>query len=463
MEHTAEGYWVQEAGRPEPAPALRGTTTADVAVVGGGYLGLWTAWHVLRHAPGARVVVLEAGVCGTGPSGRNGGFVNGLWDKAPTVLGQVGRAATAELLEAAQASVDAIGAWCDEQGVDAWFRRAPHLEVATSAAQEDGDVGVVAACAAVGREDEVRPLSAAEVAQVCRSPVFGGGLRIASAATVQPARLAFGLRDRVRAAGAVVHEGSRVRRVTGGPAPRVLTEGGEVRAGAVVLAVNHATAGLAPLRRALAVASSHIVLTEPVPDVLERAGWTGGEALSDRRTMLHYFRTTPDGRIAFGWGGGRMALGARRRRVLDVDPDVAARTHRDLVRVFPALAGRRITHAWGGPIDVSPTRLPQFRTLPAGGVHAGFGFTGNGVGPAHLGGRILAALALDRREPVTRLCVVEPGVRRFPPEPLRLAGGAAIRAAMVHADDLLDAGRTPDPLTRFVTSLPRRLGMSLPR
>jgi glycine/D-amino acid oxidase-like deaminating enzyme len=463
MEHTAEGYWVQEAGRPEPAPALRGTTTADVAVVGGGYLGLWTAWHVLRHAPGARVVVLEAGVCGTGPSGRNGGFVNGLWDKAPTVLGQAGRAAAADLLEAAQASVDAIGAWCDEQGVDAWFRRAPHLEVATSAAQEDGDDGVVAACAAVGREDVVRPLSAAEVAQVCRSPVFGGGLRMASAATVQPARLAFGLRDRVRGAGAVVHEGSRVRRVTGGPAPRVLTDGGEVRAGAVVLAVNHATAGLAPLRRALAVASSHIVLTEPVPDVLERAGWTGGEALSDRRTMLHYFRTTPDGRVAFGWGGGRMALGARRRRVLDVDPDVAARTHRDLVRVFPELAGRRITHAWGGPIDVSPTRLPQFRTLPAGGVHAGFGFTGNGVGPAHLGGRILAALALDRREPETRLCVVEPAVRRFPPEPLRLAGGAAIRAAMVHADDLLDAGRTPDPMTRFVTSLPRRLGMSLPR
>ena len=198
MEHTAEGYWVQEAGRPEPASALRGTTTADVAVVGGGYLGLWTAWHVLRHAPGARVVVLEAGVCGTGPSGRNGGFVNGLWDKAPTVLGQAGPAAASDLLEAAQASVDAIGAWCDEQGVDAWFRRAPHLEVATAAAQEGGDDGVAAACAAVGRDDEVRPLSAAEVARVCRSPVFGGGLRIASAATVQPARLAFGLRDRVR-------------------------------------------------------------------------------------------------------------------------------------------------------------------------------------------------------------------------------------------------------------------------
>jgi glycine/D-amino acid oxidase-like deaminating enzyme len=211
------------------------------------------------------------------------------------------------------------------------------------------------------------------------------------------------------------------------------------------------------------VASSHIVLTEPVPDVLERHGWTGGEALSDGRTMLHYFRTTRDGRIAFGWGGGRMALGSRRRRVLDVDPDVAARTHRDLVRVFPELAGRRITHAWGGPIDVSPTRLAQYRTLPGGRVHAGFGFTGNGVGPTHLGGRILAALALDTRDPVTRLCIVDPPAKRFPPEPFRLAGGAAIRAAMIRQDDLADEDLTADPVTSFVASLPRRLGMSLPR
>ncbi|HSD81135.1 MAG TPA: FAD-binding oxidoreductase, partial [Solirubrobacteraceae bacterium] len=238
---------------------------------------------------------------------------------------------------------------------------------------------------------------------------------------------------------------------------------GELRAGAVVLAVNHAASGVRPLRRLLSVASSHIVLTEPVPDVLERVGWTGGEALSDCRTMLHYFRTTPDGRIAFGWGGGRMALGSRRRRALDVDREVAARTRRDLVRVFPDLAGRRITHAWGGPIDVSPTRLAQYRTLRGGRVHAGFGFTGNGVGPTHLGGRILAALALGERDPLTRLCIVDPPAQTFPPEPLRLAGGTAIRAAMVRQDALADEGRRPDPVTRLVASLPRRLGMSLPR
>ena len=289
-------------------------------------------------------------------------------------------------------------------------------------------------------------------------PVFGGGLRIASAATVQPARLAFGLRDRVRAAGAVVHEGSRVRRVVGGPAPRVLTDSGEVRAGAVVLAVNHASAGLAPLRRALAVASSHLVLTEPVPDVLERVGWTGGECAERPpgrcSTTSAPPRTgaSPSAGAAAAW---RWAPGRRPRSTSTPAsaPD-APRPRAGLPR-----PGRPARHPRLGRPDRRLPHAPAAVPDPAGGgVHAGFGFTGNGVGPTHLGGRILAALALDRREPVTRLCVVEPDARRFPPEPLRLAGGAAIRAAMVHADDLLDAGRTPGPLTRLVTSLPRRIG-----
>jgi glycine/D-amino acid oxidase-like deaminating enzyme len=463
MEHTPFGYWIQEAGLPEPAPALRATIDADVAIVGGGYLGMWTAWHVLQRAPQARVVLLEAGIAGTGPSGRNGGFVDGYWDKAPAALKRFGREAAIELLHAAQASADAVGAWCAEQDVDAWYCRAPRLEVSTSTLQDGAWEEMLAAVQELGETAELTALTAEQVAQVARSPIFRAGVQLTSAATVQPARLAFGLRDRLLARGVRLFEHTRVRRVEDGASPRVITDGGEVRAGAIVLAVNHATAGVRPLRNLLSVASSHIVLTEPVPDVLERVGWTGGQALSDCRTMLHYFRTTPDGRIAFGWGGGRMALGSRRRGVLEVDRDVAARAHRDLLRVFGELEGRRITHAWGGPIDVSPTRLAQYRTLDGGRVHAGFGFTGNGVGPTHLGGRILSALALDERDPVTRLCVVDPPAKAFPPEPLRLLGGSAIRAAMVRQDDLADEGRRPDPVTGFVASLPRRLGMSLPR
>jgi glycine/D-amino acid oxidase-like deaminating enzyme len=463
MEHTPFGYWIQEAGLPDPAPALRSTVDADVAIVGGGYLGMWTAWHVLERAPQARVAILEAGIAGTGPSGRNGGFVDGYWDKAPAALQRFGRGPALALMHAAQASADAVGAWCAEQEVDAWYCRRPRLEISTSPLQDGAWEEMLAAVEELGESAEMRAVTAEQVASHARSPIFRAGIELTSAATVQPARLAFGLRERLLRRGVRLFERTRVRRVEDGASPRVVTDGGEVRAGAVVLAVNHASAGVRPLRRLLSVASSHIVLTEPVPDVLERIGWTGGEALSDCRTMLHYFRTTPDGRIAFGWGGGRMALGSRRRGVLDVDRDVAQRAQRDLLRVFPDLEGRAITHAWGGPIDVSPTRLAQYRTLGGGRVHAGFGFTGNGVGPTHLGGRILSGLALDARDAVTRLCVVDPPPKAFPPEPLRLIGGSAIRAAMVRQDDLADAGRQADPLTALVASLPRRLGMSLPR
>jgi glycine/D-amino acid oxidase-like deaminating enzyme len=217
-----------------------------------------------------------------------------------------------------------------------------------------------------------------------------------------------------------------------------------------------------PLRGALSVASSHVVATEPVPDRLEALGWTGGEGIGDCRTMLHYLRTTRDGRVVFGWGGGRMGFGARRRGALDVDPGVQDATVRDLYDMLPALRGARIEHAWGGPIDVSPVHLPWFGTLRS--LHYGFGFTGNGVGPTELGGRILADLARGASTPLTALPIVG-GLppRRFPPEPARFAGGSLIRAALVRRDDAEARGERIDPVTGFIASLPRRLGLHLPR
>jgi len=147
--------------------------------------------------------------------------------------------------------------------------------------------------------------------------------------------------------------------------------------------------------------------------------------------------------------------------MLEVDPRAGRRARADLLRLFPQLAGRRITHAWGGPIDVSPTHLPIFGSH--GRVHHGFGFTGNGVGPSYLGGEILARLALDRRDELTRLALVDPERKLMPPEPVRWAGGTAIRAALVRADAAEDEGRRPGPVTRLVAGLPRRLGLRLPR
>jgi glycine/D-amino acid oxidase-like deaminating enzyme len=459
VRHTRYGWWLEEAGQVEPTPPLAGDTTADVVVVGGGYLGLWTAWQLKQLEPELDVVLLESQLCGHGPSGRNGGFVSTLWDDLPTLRARVGDARAVDVCRASERAVRGIGGWCEEHGVDAWYRAAGTLQVATSEAQVGDWEAVVDACRAVGAPEEAVPLSREEVAARCSSPAFLGGAFFRVAANVQPARLSLGLRSRVIEAGVRVHERSHVRRLSREGVAR--TARGAVRAGAAVLAVNTATAAFPGHRLALAVASSHMVVTEPVPDVLEEVGWTGGENVHDCRTLLHYFRTTADGRIALGWGGGRMGFDGRHRRRLDVDRDAAAQAAAVLRRFFPRLAGRRITNAWGGPIDVSPTHLPIFGSR--GRLHHGFGFTGNGVGPSHLGGEILARLALDRRDELTALAVVEPERKLFPPEPLRFVGGSVIREALVRRDAAEDAGRSPDSLTAFVASLPRRLGLHLPR
>ena len=459
MRHTRHGWWLEEAGNVTPTRPLEGDAAADVVIVGGGYLGLWTAWHLLELEPELDIVVLEAAVCGHGPSGRNGGFCETLWGDAQTLREKAGDAATLAVCRASEDAVRGIGAWCEANDVDAWYRQAPMLRVATTESQVGSWDETVRAAVELGAPEEVVSVSAEEVRARCASPLFLGGALYRLNATVQPARLALGLRAKLLERGVRIHERTEVTRL--GRDGSVDTRTGRVRASSAVLAVNSAANGFPGYRLSLAVASSHIVLTEPIPEVLEEIGWTGGEAIVDSRTLVHYTRTTRDGRIVFGWGGGAMGFGSRRADRLELAPDVIARTQESLVRFFPQLRGRAVTHAWGGPIDVSPTHLPIFGSR--GRVHHGFGFTGNGVGPSYLGGEILARLALDRRDERTRLAIVEPDRKLFPPEPFRYVGGSLIRRALLAKDAAEDAGREPSAATRFVASLPHRLGLRLPR
>ncbi len=462
-QHDAHGFWLGEAPPAPPAPPLEGERSADVVVVGGGYTGLWTAWHLKRLEPEASVIAVEAGACGEGPSGRNGGFVNGLWFSLPTLRRRFGDAPAIAVARAAQDSVAAIGEFCREQDVDAWYRRAGYLQVSTAPAWDDATDPVLAACRELGEPDACVPLGADAVRARCASPIFRGGAFYPGAATVQPARLARGLVARVREAGVEVFEHSEA-----GPVRRrggevvVDVGGGRVSARAAVIATGGGIAALPRMRRRLTLTSSHIVITEPVPDLLEEIGWTGDECITDSRAMVHYFRTTPDGRIAFGWGGGRVGFGARTGGRNERDPEVVEELRRHLLRFFPGLAGRRLEHAWGGPIDVSPSHLPVIAELEPG-VHCAFGYTGHGVGPSHLLGRSLASLALDRRDEPTRLAFVDPPVERVPPEPFRWLGGSLIRRAIVRKEEALEQDRRPGLLTRAVAGIPERIGIHVGR
>jgi glycine/D-amino acid oxidase-like deaminating enzyme len=466
MRHTRLGYWIAEAGEVEPTAPLAGRRAADVLVVGGGYTGMWTAWYARALEPEARVVLLEAEpICGHGPSGRNGGFCNAMWFSLASMRDRWGAEGALATARAAQEAVGRIERFCTEQDVDAWFRPAGYVQVSTAPAQDCGWLNAVEACQELGVPEMLRPLSRDEVAARCSSPAFRAGAVSPTSATVQPARLAFGLREKLLGAGVEIFESSPVRafRETG-EGVEAQTAAGSVRAGRGVLAIGSAAKGRhGPLRGRLTVASSHIVLTEPVPDVLEQIGWTGGECITDSRALLHYFRTTRDGRIAFGWGGGRIAMGARTRGRAEVDAAVIAAAADHLHEYFPALRGRRLTHAWGGPIDASPTHLPAVRTLGHGRAFVAAGYTGNGVGPSNMVGRTLASLALGRDDAHTRLAFVDAKTPRVPPEPFHWIGGEAIRLGLLEKEEAEMQNQRPGRISSAVAKVPGLLGFHIGR
>jgi glycine/D-amino acid oxidase-like deaminating enzyme len=312
------------------------------------------------------------------------------------------------------------------------------------------------AAAAAERAGE-RPfelLSAEEVRRRTGSPVHLGAAYEAGAATVQPALLARGLRRVAVARGVQVFERSpmvdldRDRGI-------VRTASGSVQADAIVLATGAWLAAVPELKRALVAVSSDMIATAPMPERLEAAGWTGGESVSDCRLMVHYYRTTRDGRVAFGQGGHRHVLGGRVDDGFFGRSESAARVlHTDLVRLVPFADGVEVTHTWGGPIDRTVDGAPIFGRLPGRVpvVYAG-GYSGNGVAPCLTAGKILASSALCRDDEWSD-CGLNRGVGgHFPPEPVRYVGGFVVRAAVKRKESREDVGRSVDPLTRRVAGL----------
>jgi len=423
-------WWLREAladDPGEPCPRLDRDVEADVVVLGGGYTGMWTALFLSEEQPDMRVVVLERDICGGGASGRNGGFLTGWWDELPELVEMFGEGPAVAACRALGRCIGDIGEWCGRHGVDAWFTPGGYLDVSASPAQDGAWEGSLRETARLGAADEYVPLSRDEVLERCASPVFRGGVLMRDGATVQPARLARGLRRVLLQRGVRIFEHTPVRRFRAGPPAEAETPGGTVRAGRAVVAMNAWATGFRALRPRIVAFGSYIVLTAPAPELLEDLGWTGGECITDSRSSLHYYRTTRDGRIAFGGGGGRGALGSRIGDRFTHDVESVRRAAAGLRRTFPSFRDVPIEDSWGGPIDMSPSHLPFFGTWPPGNVHFGVGYSGNGVAPSHLGGRVLAGLVAGREDEWTTLPFVGHLPPRFPPEPVRTAGGFVVR------------------------------------
>ncbi len=446
--------WLQEALAREDheAEPLREAVEADVCIVGGGYTGLWTALRLRELEPGASVVLIEADICGSGPSGRNGGFALSWWPKIETLVGRFGDDEALRLARASELAIDELEGFCEREGIDANFRRSGWLWTATSPAQAGAWRGAVETAAALG-EQPFELLAADDVRERTGSPLHLGAAFDAKAATVQPALLARGLRRVVLGRGARIYERSPMTGLDG-EAGQVRTPRGSVRAGAIVLATGSWLAAVPELRRAIVPLSSDMIATDPMPEQLAASGWTGGEAVSNCRLMVHYYRATADGRVAFGRGGGRLAFGGRVGSNFDMNARQTRELRAELPWLVPAARGVAITHAWGGPIDRTTDGVPLCGRLPGRArVVYGAGYSGNGVAPSLTLARILASSALGRDDEWAGSPLNRGPAGRFPPEPIRFLGGLVVREAVRRKETLEDADRGVDPLTKRIAGL----------
>jgi glycine/D-amino acid oxidase-like deaminating enzyme len=450
---TEPAWWLRDADDGDRSAPLDRDLEVDVAIVGGGFTGLWTALALRALPEPPRVALFEAEFCGWGPSGRNGGFCHGYWSYLPTLRDLFGDEPALRLCAAGDRIIPGIRSFLAERGEDAWLREDGLLEV-SAAPSQDGEIdGQVEAALEVGHPEEAELRESPGI-----SPRFRRGVFFRDGATVHPARLVRALRRAALADGVELYEGTRAHLRADGT---IDANSRTVRARDVVVATNAAATDWRPVRGRLTVFGSYVVLTEPVPDLLREIGWTDGLGIYDARMFLHYFRTTNDGRVLMGSGSGPIGFGARIDRRFTHDAATAGRAEEGLRRLLPALAGVRVEAAWGGPIDVSADHVPFIGTVPSTRIHYALGYSGHGVGPTWLAGRVLASLVAGLDDEWTRLPLVDRRVARVPREPVRRIGGGAVRAAILALEEAEEHGRRANPIAQGVAAVPRLLGMKL--
>lgn len=440
-------FWLDQAlkAHPEaPCAVLQQETRADVCIVGGGYTGLWTAIMLKEQNPQLDVVVIEADICGAGASGRNGGCALSWSAKYFTLERLFGREEAVRLVLASEASIYAIGDFCKRHGVDAEYRLDGTLYTATNRAQVGSTDAVIAALERNGINSFVRrPLP--EVQRMAGSTRHIEGWFSPAAASVQPGKLVRGLRRVALALGVRLHEGTPMTGLEVGRPAKVSTPSGHVVADRVVLAINAWMARAFPqFERTVAIVSSDMIITEPRPDLLQRIGLTSGVTVLDSRIFVHYYHNTPDGRIMLGKGGNTFAYGGRILPVFDQPSPYRPLLRKTLTEFFPEFADVGIAASWNGPSDRSVTGLPFFGRLgQSDNIFYGFGYSGSGVGPCHMGGQILSSLVLGQDNAWTRSPLVKGPLGHFPPEPIRYLGSLLVRNAIRRKEHAEDFGRIP--------------------
>lgn len=426
----------------------------DVAIIGGGFVGLWTAIELKLREPSLDVAVFEARRCGEGASGLNGGFVMSWWPKIGSLARLCGADDARWLADETTRGVVDLGAFLEQHSIDAEYRRSGWLWTATSPRHRGTWTSVVDTARRLGRDDVFVDVSPDDLAARTGSAVHLAGVCEPINGTVHPAKLSLGLARVARSMGVRIHERTRVEKLVRTTPAELILADSTVTAQRVVVATNAWAASLPELARQFVCVGSAVIATPLIPDRLHAIGWTGGESITDSQTTVTYYRTTRDGRIVFGKGGGRLYYTGEPGDLAFADPVGIAEATDDFRRTYPMLADVPVESAWSGPIDRTYDSLPLLGTLPgAPHIAYGIGWSGNGVNPSRIGGRILAELSLGRTSRWTENALVNRSARRFPPEPLRYWGGGLVRRAMLRKDRAEIAGRSPSVADRWLASL----------
>jgi glycine/D-amino acid oxidase-like deaminating enzyme len=413
------GFWLSTLDLT-PRPALPGDREVDVAIVGAGFTGLWTAYYLACADPSLRIVVLEAEVAGFGASGRNGGWCSALYPESwSSIARRHGHAAAVALARAMESTVDEVGRVAEAEGIDCHFAKGGTVTLARTAAQEARGRAFVESASAFGVD--VSWLSAAEAADRCGATSVRGGAYTPHCAAIHPGRLVRGLAEAVERLGVVVYEGTRARSLRSGA---VVTDRGTVRAPVVVRATEGYTAGLEGQQRRLVPLYSLMVATSPLlASFWSSVGLARRETFADFRRMIIYGQRTADDRLAFGGRGAPYHFGSRVAPSFDLSSRVHAAIASTLVELFPSLGPEPpIEHRWGGPLGVPRDWTASVGFDRASGLGWAGGYVGDGVSTTNLAGRTLADLITGSDSPLVRLPWVGHRSRRWEPEPLRWLG-----------------------------------------
>jgi glycine/D-amino acid oxidase-like deaminating enzyme len=452
--------WVDQALGDEPgaerdAQVLEGERRVDVCIVGGGFTGLWTAIRLLDQDPSLEVAVVEAELCGTGASGRNGGVMSDWWMEVDTLRKHFGVDGAKQLATAVQRAADDIEGFCKQEAIEANVARDGWLWTATSDVQVSSLEHMLQATRSLG-VDAYERVDAGELQERLRSPVHRMGLRDPRGGSLHPARLARGLRRSAIRRGANVFERSPVESIEAGSTVRVRCRRGAIEADQVVMAANAWMAHLPDFRRDTFICSSDLVATASIPERFAELGWTGREVSFNAKAMLFYWRSTADHRVVFGNVGRKLGFGPRIEDRWERPSDAIYDEIQDgRRRILPGLGEPALTHAWAGPIDRSSTGLPRIGKL--GGdprITYVIGFSGTGVLPTSTLGRCLASVVLGLDdEPAHHARLLERSGSPFPPEPIRYLGGRIVQQAIIRKESAEDRGDTPPrPVTAFVNA-----------